>query len=97
MATVTSLPTAQPARARWATVRIETDEGVYVGRMFIPEMKKRLSDVLCDDRPFIALTAVSRDHSALEESFVAINKRFVRTVRVLQESDADVTPLRNRR
>ena len=78
-------------------MRIETDDGVYVGRMFVPEMKKRLSDVLCDDRPFICLTEASKDHSALEEDFVAINKRFVRTVRVLQECEAEVTPFRGRR
>ena len=97
MATFASIAAPQPARARWASVRIETDEGVYVGRMFIPEMKKRLSDVLCDDRPFIALTGVTKDHSAIEEPFVAINKRFVRTVRVIQEMEAEAPPLRTRR
>ena len=76
-------------RARWATVRVETDDGVYVGRMFIPEMKKRLSDVLCDERPFIMLTEPTKDAAPMMEAFVAVNKSFVRTVRVLQEHEPE--------
>ena len=32
------------ARAKWARVRIEAEDGVYVGQVFVPENKKRLSD-----------------------------------------------------
>lgn len=78
-------PSSTPGRARWATVRVETDSAVYVGRLFVPETKKRLSDVLCDDRPFLNLTEVSINESAQRESYVAVNKRYVRTVRVLHE------------
>src|ERR1043166_4104452 len=46
-------------KARWATVRVETEGAVYVGRLYIPETKKRLSDVLCDDRPFLNMTDVA--------------------------------------
>ena len=77
-----------PARARWATVRIETDGAVYVGRIFVPETKKRLSDVISDERMFLNLTQVSVNDSAAVESFVALNKRYVRTIRVLSESEA---------
>jgi hypothetical protein len=49
-----------PARARWATVRIETDSAV----------------------------------SAAVESFVALNKQYVRTIRVLNESEAAPSPRR---
>jgi hypothetical protein len=87
----------QAGRARWATVRVETDEGIYIGRMFIPEMKKRLSDVLCDERMFVALTEASKDGAPMMESFVAINKSFVRTVRVLKEHEAEVVTLKTRR
>jgi hypothetical protein len=81
-------------RAKWATVRIETDEGVYVGRIYVPETKKRLSDVLSDDRPFLSLTEVSVNDSERVEQFIALNKRYVRTVRVLNEGEADVVSLR---
>jgi hypothetical protein len=87
MATQVYRPTmvTKAARARWATVRIETDSGVYVGRVFVPETKKRLSDVLCDDRPFINLTEVTINGGGIIEPFVAVNKHYVKTVRVLNE------------
>jgi hypothetical protein len=75
------------ARARWARVRVETADAVYVGRMYVPETKKRVSDVLCDERPFLALADVCREGSEQRDPFVAINKTFVRTVRVLDEND----------
>jgi hypothetical protein len=99
MATTLSRPstiTYAAARARWATVRIETDGSIYVGRVYVPETKKRLSDVLCDDRPFVNLTEVSINDSDAVEPFVAVNKRFIKTVRVLHDGDSDVVPIRGR-
>ncbi len=83
-----------PARARWATVRIETEGTVYVGRIFVPETKKRLSDVISDERMFLNLTQVSVNDSAAVESFVALNKQYVKTIRVISESEAAPTPRR---
>jgi hypothetical protein len=82
--------TAVPGRARWATVRIETETGVYVGRLYVPETRKRLSDVLNDDRPFLSLTEASTNDSDEVQAFVAVNKRFVRTVRVLDEGTPEL-------
>ena len=97
MATVTNQATAPfkyAARARWATVRIEMDTAIYVGRVYVPETKKRLSDVLCDDRDFISLTEVSVNDGESVESFIAVNKRYIKTVRVLDEGGAEVIPVR---
>jgi hypothetical protein len=77
------------ARAKWATVRIETDGATYVGRLFVPESKKRLSDVLCDERPFLNMTEVTINESEQVEPFIALNKTFVKTVRVLHEGEAE--------
>ena len=74
------------ARARWATVKIETDTAVYVGRLYVPETKKRVSDVLSDERQFLSLTEVSVNGSTELEAFVALNKQYVRTLRVVEES-----------
>jgi hypothetical protein len=93
----TLLSTARPSisayaqKARWATVRIETDGAVYVGRLFVPETKKRLSDVLCDDRPFLNLTDVTINDSSFIEPFVALNKTFVKSVRIMHEDESVVT------
>jgi hypothetical protein len=78
-------------------VRIETDGHVYVGRLFIPETKKRLSEVLSDERPFLNLTEVSVDDGELVEPFVALNKRYVRTVRILDEGEAESVTAQPRR
>ena len=48
-----------PDRSRWATVRVETDGGVYVGRIYVPDTKQRVSDVLADDRQFLSRLTVS--------------------------------------
>ena len=81
-----------PPRARWATVRVETDGNVYVGRVFIPETQKRFSEVLCDEREFLLLTDVSVDDSDAVEPFVAINKSFIKTVRVLHDGGKGGAP-----
>lgn len=83
------------ARARWATVRIETEGATYVGRLHIPDSKKRLSDVLCDDRPFLNMTEVVINDSACIEPFLALNKQYVKTVRVLFEGEPELVPARS--
>jgi hypothetical protein len=85
MATKTQGTNYHPGRARWATVRVETDGGIYVGRMYIPETKKRVSDVLSDDRQFISLTEVSVNDAVQTEAYVAVNKSYIRTIRILHE------------
>jgi DNA-directed RNA polymerase alpha subunit len=82
------------ARARWATVRIETEGTVYVGRIYVPETKKRVSDVIADDRMFLNLTQVSVNDSSEVEAFVALNKQYVKTIRVISENEAAPSPRR---
>jgi hypothetical protein len=84
--------TASATRSRWATLSIETDGGHFVGRLFVPETKKRASDVLCDDRPFIFLTEVSVDQSETIEPFLAISKRYIKTVRILHDGEPETLP-----
>jgi uncharacterized protein DUF6812 len=81
-------------RARWATVRIETAGNTYVGRIYVPETKKRLSDVLSDERLFINLTEVSVNNSPAIDPFVAINKQYVRTIRIIDETEVETRPTR---
>lgn len=71
--------------AKWSLVSIETETAVYVGRVFVPETQRRLSDVLCDERPFVNLTEVSINGHQPPEPFVALNKTCIRTVRVLED------------
>jgi len=71
--------------ARWATVRVETDNGVYVGRLYVADASTRVSDVLSDDRQFLSLKDVSMNDGPYTESFMAVNKHFIRTLRILDE------------
>lgn len=74
-------------RARWSKVRVEVDDVTYEGQLHLPDGLHRVSDVLCDDRPFLNLIEVSVNGKAPRERFIAINKRSIRTVRVLDDGE----------
>jgi hypothetical protein len=78
----------RPESARWATIRVETDGGVYEGRICVPDAARRVSDVLADDRQFLSLTDVRLNDSDEAEAFMAVNKSFIRTLRILDEGVA---------
>ena len=71
--------------SRFATVRVETDGGTYVGRIYVPDTTRRVSDVLADDRQFLSLTDVRVNESEHVEAYMAVNKSFVRTLLILDE------------
>ena len=81
--------TYTPERSRFATVRVETDGGVYVGRLYVPDTGRRVSDVLADDRQFLSLTDVRVNDGEHVEAYMAVNKSFVRTLRILDEGGTD--------
>ena len=76
-------------RSRWATVRVETDGGTYVGRIYVPDTDRRVSDVLADGRQFLSLTDVRVNDGEHVEAYMAVNKSFVRTLRILDEGGSD--------
>ena len=73
------------ARSRRATVRIETDGCVYVGQLLVAGTAPRVSDVLADDRQFLSLTDVRVNDGDQAEAYMALNKSFIRTLRILDE------------
>jgi len=70
--------------ARRCSVSIEADGRTYVGLLHVGDAQTRVSDLLTDGRPFLNLTDVSVDGAGIEP-FVAVSKRYVRTVRILGE------------
>lgn len=80
---------ASRARARWSKVVVEVDGIAYEGQLYIPDGKRRVSDVLCDERPFLNLIEVAINGKTPRERYVAINKSYVRTLRVLDEGEAE--------
>jgi hypothetical protein len=78
-------------RERRCTVRVETESGVFVGKMYVAHGKGRVSDVLCDDRPFLSLTDVTSADGHSVDAFVAISKRSIHTLRVIDEGRGEPT------
>ncbi len=78
------------SRATWPTVRIETDLATYLGQVCVPSTTRRLSDVLADERPFLHLVEVQINDSSEREPFLALNKRFIRTVRIVDEGKGEL-------
>jgi hypothetical protein len=77
--------TYTPELSRWATIRVETDGGIYVGKICVPDARLRVSDILADDRQFLSLTEVRVNDGEQAEAFMAVNKSFIRTLRILDE------------
>jgi hypothetical protein len=79
-----------PSRASWPTVRIETETATYQGQVCVPETRRRLSDILADERPFLHLVQVQINGAEEREPFLALNKRFIQTVRIVDEGKTDL-------
>ena len=73
---------------RRALVRIETDACVYVGRLCVGAATHRVSDVLADDSQFLSLTDVRVNEGDQVQAYMALNKSFIRTLRILDEGMA---------
>jgi hypothetical protein len=63
-------------------IRVKTTSATYVGTLFVPELRTRLSDVLNDKErgEFISLTNVYVNESREKVSFVCLNKFMIESV-----------------
>lgn len=82
----TSTMTHPAGLGRRATVRVETEGCVYVGRLSVTDASHRVSDVLADDRQFLSLTDVRVNGGDQAEAYMAVKKSFIRTLRILDEA-----------
>lgn len=80
------------AHGHWATVHVETDSAIYVGRVHVDAPRRRFSHVLRDSRPFLFMTEVSINDSDWVEPLVAVNKTLIRRTRVLHEGASRPMP-----
>lgn len=80
-------------RARRAVVHVVTERHHYHGTLYVPDGKKRVSDVLCDGKPFLNLTEVSTDGGAADE-FLAINKSAILSLRIVREEQTQAVSIR---
>lgn len=82
---LTGLP--KDGEGRFVKVRLKTREKTYVGDIFIPVHLYRLSNVINDERQFIALTDAREETktSEIHIGFLAINKNAVEWVRLMAD------------
>ena len=67
-------------------VRLKMASGtVYIGRVYV-EQRRRLTDVLNDDRDFVAMTEVEENENPRKIPFMAIQKRVVESVIIIPEA-----------
>jgi hypothetical protein len=84
--------TVQSLRARWATVRVKTAAAEFVGRLLVPESGRKTLAALCADRQFVFLTQVCVNHEEALEPFLAISRRYIKAISVLDESEPEALP-----
>jgi len=71
---------------RRVKVRMRTVSGtIYVGRVYVQE-KMRLTDVLNDERDFLAMTEVEETDNPRKVPFLAIHKGTIETVTIVPET-----------
>lgn len=71
---------------RRVKVRMRTVSGtVYVGRVYVQE-KMRLTDVLNDERAFLAMTEVEETENPRKIPFLAVHKVAIETVTIVPET-----------
>ncbi|MBN1861296.1 MAG: hypothetical protein JW840_07540 [Candidatus Thermoplasmatota archaeon] len=88
---LTGLP--KEGEGRFVKVRLKTRDKTYYGDIFIPAHLYRLSNVINDERQFIALTDAKEETktSEIHIGFLAINKNAVDWIRLMaDESELEV-------
>ena len=74
------------AEIRRVKVRMRTVSGtVYVGRIYVQD-KLRLTDVLNDERQFLAMTEVEETDNPRKIPFLAIHKGTIETVTIIPDT-----------
>ena len=75
------------SRRRWYRVRVQTDEGPYVGSLRLDTARpslRALRDLVEEDRAYLSLWNVTREGSGVVEGYMALHKGAVRFVVLLE-------------
>lgn len=67
-------------------VRVKTAGSTYEGFLLVPQMRKRVSDVLNEEgRLFVNLTEVHVNGASIEEPFISINRNLIESIIEISE------------
>jgi len=86
-----TLPAKDPGRSggrrrRWVRVKVDTDEGTYVGNLRLEGPAGSLRELVEGERTYLALWSATHESSGVVEEFVAIHKSTIRLVVLLGAS-----------
>lgn len=90
-----ALPATVPGRSgarrrRWVRVKVDTDEGTYVGSVRLDGPAGGLRELVEGDRSYLALWSATHESSGAVEDFVAIHKSAIRLVMLVGASGPPV-------
>jgi hypothetical protein len=83
-------------RLRWFQVKVQTDEGAYVGSLRLAGRRSALSELLDDGRVYLTLWEATRDGMPVAQGFVAIHKAAIRCVVVIGDGERPAPPMEAR-
>jgi hypothetical protein len=75
-------------RSHWHRVRVETDEGTYLGSLRLNGLRPTLHDALEDGRTYLALWDAHHEASGACQDFAVIHKGTIRQVALLGRATA---------
>lgn len=70
-------------RPRWCRVRVETDDGAYVGSLRLTGPTGTLRGLIDDERTYLALWDTTEERTGASEDHLAIHKVAIRCVVLL--------------
>lgn len=82
------------ARRRWYHVRVETDSGVYGGRLRLAGLGA-VSALASSHRVYLTLSEATLDGEPVAGGFVAIHKAAIHVVTVVREGTLPVPEVRS--
>lgn len=74
-------------RSRWHRVKVETDEGTYIGSLRLNELRPTLHHLLEDGRAYLGLWDARHEPSGVCQEFVVLHKSTIRQVATLGRSE----------
>jgi hypothetical protein len=84
----TEQPATRRGRRRWFRVRVETEDGAYVGSLRLDGPLGTLRELVDDDRTYLSLWNATQELTGSREEFVALHKGAIRFVVLLDGNAA---------
>jgi hypothetical protein len=81
----TEQPAMRRGRRPWFRVRVETEDGAYVGSLRLDGPRGTLRELVDDDRAYLSLWNATQEATGSRDEFVALHKSAIRFVALLDD------------